>query len=123
MQFKPDMPAVHKYHARTINTKIFKPTKKGMERMCTYMYDDSDSPIAVLLVVAPKATAPFICICGDYVWTNKFIVSGCYFIPHIQHKLERAAGFKFFHEMNLTNTFYQVPVAEHTRNMLSMMTL
>ena len=122
LQFKPDMPAVHKCHARTINPKIFEPTRKEMERMCTYMYDDSDSPIAVPLVVAPKATAPFIRICGDYVWTNKFIVSGCYFIPHIQHELERAAGFKFFHEMDLTNAFHQVPLAEHTSNMLSVMT-
>ena len=116
------MPAVHKCHARTINRKIFEPTRKEMERMCTYMYDDSDSPIAVPLVVAPKATAPFIRICGDYVWTNKFIVSGCYFIPHVQHELERAAGFKFFHEMDLTNAFHQVPLAEHTSNMLSVMT-
>ena len=60
LQFKPDMPAVHKCHARTINPKIFEPTKKEMERISTYMYDDSDSPIAVPLVVAPKATAPFI---------------------------------------------------------------
>ena len=35
LQFKPDMPAVHKCHARTINPKIFEPTKKEMERMCT----------------------------------------------------------------------------------------
>ena len=39
------------------------------------------------------------------VATN-FTVAGCYFIPHIQHELERAAGFKFFHEMDLTNTFH-----------------
>ena len=53
---------------------------------------------------------------------TKFTVSGCYFIPHIQHELERAAGFKFFHEMDLTNTFLQVPLAEHTSNMLSVIT-
>ena len=64
LQLKPDMPAVHKCHARTINPKILEPTRKVMERMRTYMYDDSDSPIAVPLVVAPKATAPFIRICG-----------------------------------------------------------
>jgi hypothetical protein len=67
LQFKPDMPAVHKCHARQLNPKIFEPTRKEMERMCTYMYEDSDSPIAVPLVVAPKATAQFIRICGDYV--------------------------------------------------------
>ena len=122
LQFKPDMPATHKCHARSLNPKVFEPTKKEMERMCTYMYEDSDSPIAVPLVVALKATALFIRICGDYVWTNKFLVSGCYFIPQIQHELERAAGFKFFHEMDLTNVFHQIPLAEHTSNMLSVMT-
>jgi hypothetical protein len=90
LQFKPDMPAVHKCHSRTINPKIFEPTKKEMERMCTFKNDDSDSPIAVPLVVAPKATAPF-------------IVSGFYFIPHIQHESESAARFKFFHEMDLSS--------------------
>ena len=61
-------------------------------------------------------------MCGDNVRINKFTVSGCYFIPHIQHDSERAVGFKFFHEMDLTNIFHQVPKAEHTINMLSMMT-
>jgi len=56
------------------------------------------------------------------VGTNRFVVSGCYFIPHIQHDSERAVRFKFFYEMDLTNAFHQVPLAEHTSNMLSMMT-
>jgi hypothetical protein len=76
--------------------------------MCTYMYDDSDSLIAVPLVVVPEATLPFIRICVDYVWTNKFMDSVCYFIPHIQHQLVKAAGFKFFYEMYHTNAFHQV---------------
>jgi hypothetical protein len=83
LQFKPDMPAVNKFHARRLNPKIFELTRKEIERMCTYMYEDSNRPIAVPLVVAPKATAPFIRVCRDYVWTNKWIVSECYFIPHI----------------------------------------
>ena len=69
------------------------------------MYEDPDNPIVVPLVVALKATAPFICMGGDYVRINKFTVSGCYFIPHIQHDSEREVGFKFFQEMDLTNTF------------------
>ena len=32
------------------------------------------------------------------------------------------AGYKFFHEMNLTNAFHQIPLAFHTSNILSVMT-
>ena len=118
LQLKPDMSATHKCYDRPLNPIIFEATIEFMERMCTYMYEDSDNLIVVPLVVALKATTPFVRMCGDYVRNNKFTVSGCYFIPHIQHELERAAGFKFFHEMDLTNTFHQVPVAKRTSNML-----
>jgi hypothetical protein len=36
------------------------------QRMRTYFYVPSNSPIASPLVVAPKAAAPFIRHCGDY---------------------------------------------------------
>jgi hypothetical protein len=73
VEFKwyPDMPKEHRPPYRPINPKIFEATKEEFTRMCRYMYVDSDSPIAVPLVVAPKATAPFIRICGDYVWINQ----------------------------------------------------
>ena len=42
---------------------IFEATKEFMGRMCTHMYDDSDNPIVVPLVVALKATAPlYVCV-------------------------------------------------------------
>ena len=68
--------------------------------MCTYMYEDSDSAIAVPLVVAPKATSPFIRICGDYVWLNKYLIVGHYYIPHVMHELEKAAGFEYFIDLD-----------------------
>ena len=104
--FRSDMPADHKAPYRTINAKIFQDTKKEFNRMCQYMYVDSDSPVASPLVVAPKATSPFIRICGDYVWVNQYIVAGNYYIPHVQHELERAAGFKFFIDLDLNNAFH-----------------
>jgi len=66
-EFRDDMPTEHRPPYRPINPKLFEPTKKEFARMCEYMYVDSDSPIAAPLVVAPKATAPFIRICGDYM--------------------------------------------------------
>ena len=74
--------------------------------MREYMYVDSDSPIATSLVVAPKATAPFNRICGDFVWLNKYLVVGNYYITHAMHELERAAGYKHFIDLDLTNSIH-----------------
>jgi hypothetical protein len=120
--FLPDMPREHRPPYRPINPKIFQHTKDEFARMCKYMYVDSDSPIAVPLVVAPKATAPFIRICGDYVWVNKYIISGHYYIPHVMHELEKAAGFNYFIDLDLTNSFHQIPLAEETSKKLSVTT-
>ena len=63
LQIKPDMSATHKYYDSPLNSMIFKATIEFMERMCTYMYEDLDNPIVVLLVVALKATAPlYVCV-------------------------------------------------------------
>ena len=121
LQYKSDMSATHKRHDRPLNPQLFKATTEFIERMCTYTYEDSDNLIVVPLVVALKATTPLY-VRVETMQTNKLTVSGCNFIPHIQHELERAAGFKFFQKMDLTNTFHQVPLAEHTSNMLSVMT-
>jgi hypothetical protein len=105
VEFKwyPDMPKEHRPPYRPINPKIFEATKEEFMRMCRYMYTDSDSPIAVPLVVAPKATAPFIRICGDYVWINQYVMTGHYYIPHVMHELEKAAGFTYFIDLDLTD--------------------
>ena len=63
LQLKPDTSATHKFHDRPLNPMIFEATIEFMERMCTDMYEDSDSPIVVSLVVALKATAPLdVCV-------------------------------------------------------------
>ena len=64
-EFAEDMPAVHKCPFRPISQHIWQDTKNEIDRMNTYMYTDSDSAIASPMVVAPKATAPFIQMCGD----------------------------------------------------------
>jgi hypothetical protein len=56
--------------AGPVNKRVFEPVKKEFERMLTYFYTKSESPWASPLVIAPKATKPFIRICGDYVKVN-----------------------------------------------------
>ena len=63
LQLKAVMSANHKYHDRPLNPIILEATIEFMERMCTYMYEDSDSLIVVPLVVALKATTPlYVCV-------------------------------------------------------------
>jgi hypothetical protein len=107
-EFDPNMPKAHKDRARPINPKLKESTQAEFQRLRTYLYTESDSPIASPLVVAPKATYPFIRICGDYIWINKWIRMGQYYIPQVMKELDKAAGFKFYIDLNLTNAFHQL---------------
>ena len=71
LQWMDSMPTRMKPAARPINPRLFKHTEKEFERLLKYMYEKSDSPIASCLVIAPKNTAPFIRICGDYGPVNR----------------------------------------------------
>jgi len=106
--FMNDMPKVHRSALRPVYMRIFYDAKAEFERMCTYMYVDSDSPIASPLVVAPKATKPFIRLYGDYRWVNQYVKTAQYYIPHVIKYLEKATGYTFFIDLDLTNAFHQI---------------
>ena len=74
--------------------------------MKSYFYEHSNSTIASPLVIAPKATAPFIHLCGDYQPVNPYVFISQEPIPHVQQALAKAAGFKVFVDLDLTNTFH-----------------
>jgi hypothetical protein len=50
----------------------------------------STSPVASCLVVAPKATTPYIRLCGDYRLINQHVEMPQAYIPMVQHELEKA---------------------------------
>ncbi len=67
--------------ARPVKDILLADAKKEFDRLCTYMYVDSNSAIASPLVIAPKPTPPYVRFCGDYVNLNKFIVFMQMYIP------------------------------------------
>ena len=79
-----------------------------------YMYTESVSPWASPLVIAPKATAPFIRFCGDYRWLNEMVVLPQAYIPHVQHEIEKAMGFSVFLDIDMTNSFHQLVLSAET---------
>jgi hypothetical protein len=68
--------------------------------------EPSSSPIASCLVIAPKATTPFIRFCGAYVAINYHVEVGHYPIPHGQNSLEKIIKFKIFLVFDLVQPFH-----------------
>ena len=94
LDFDPSMPERIKPAPRKIPAAVLEPAKKEFDRMCQYMYRPSTSPVSSPLVVAPKATPPFVRLCGDYKKINKFIRMFNFPIPDAKTELHRAAAFK-----------------------------
>jgi len=116
------LPARMKPKARPINPRLWECTEKEFRRLCGYFYKASRSPWASCLVVAPKATPPYIRFCGDYVLINKHMKVGNYTIPNVKHELSRIIKFPIYLDIDLTNAFHQIPLHPETREKLSIQT-
>ena len=122
LEVKPGLPEFMKAHTRPVRAALYLDAKKEFDRMRTYFYEKSTSPIACPLVVAPKATIPFIRLCGDYRPINTFIKIPQEPIPHVQQSLAKAAGWKIFIDLDMTNSFHQIPIDDFSSNLLSVST-
>ena len=110
LEVKPGMPDHLKARARPVRAALFQDTKTEFDRMRTYFYEMSTSPIACSLVVAPKATTPFIRLCGNYRPINPYMCIPQEPIPYVQQSLAKAAGLNVFVDLDMTNSFHQIPI-------------
>ena len=108
--------------ARPIRKDLYEHAKIEFNRLASYFYEPSNSSIASPLVIAPKATAPFIRFCGDYREINKFIKIPQQPIPIVKHELMKAASFKVYVDLDMANSFHQIPLSEEFSNLLSVQT-
>ncbi len=121
--WKEGLPESMKPPARPINPRLIENARKEFNRLLLYFYVPSDSPIASPLVVAPKATQPFLRFCGDYaILVNKYIETGHYPIPHVLRSLEKIILFKYFLDFDLANSFHQFKLGPVTSRRLSVQT-
>jgi hypothetical protein len=119
---KPGMPDSLKTKPRPIRPDLLHHTKIELDRMLTYFYDKSRSPVACPLVVAPKNTEPFIRLCGDYRPVNPHFEIPQEPIPNVQMSLIKVSQFKVFVDLDMTNSFHQIPLDESSSNLLSVAT-
>lgn len=122
LRLSAELPPRHFSKARPIRPQLFENAKKEFERLRKYFYTESDSPIASPLVIAPKATEPFIRFCGDYQYVNQFIEIPQEPIPVPQHELIKAAAFEFYVDLDMANSFHQIPLSEEFSKILSIQT-
>jgi hypothetical protein len=122
LKFREGMPKIMKPKARPINPKLYNNSHKEFLRLLKYFYVKSNSSIASCLVIAPKATDPFIRFCGDYVAVNKWIVCGHYPIPDVQKFLAKVQQYSVFLDLDWTNSFHQFLLDTETSEMLSVQT-
>jgi hypothetical protein len=108
LDFRDTLPTSLRPRARPVNPRLFEAASAEFQRMRKYFYEPCDSPIASPLVIAPKATKPFIRFCGDYVEINKHISRNHYPIPKVIHMLEKCVGYSVFLDLDMTNSFHQM---------------
>jgi hypothetical protein len=122
IKWKKDMPDHIKPKARPINPRLYENAHKEFRRLCTYIYEPHDGPIASPMVVAPKATNPFIRICGDYRVMNEWM-EGCHHpIPNVQQMLHKLKDARYFIDLDLTNAFHQIRLHPDSASKLSLTT-
>ena len=119
---KDSFPEKYKPPTRYVNPRLYDAAEKEFNRLKGYFYEPSRSPWASPIVLAPKATEPFIRYCGDYSWFNPYIDVGHYTIPNVRHELDKIINYPIYLDIDLTNAFHQVKLAEKTRQYLSVQT-
>ena len=122
LNFHESMPESHTVKARTIPHQMTQPVDKELTRLEQYHLLPSKSPYASALVVAAKATAPFVRMCGDYRWVNQYVLIQHEWIPNVLDSLQKLSGFKYYIDVDLCNAFHQIKLGPRTSDVLSILT-
>ena len=122
LDWKEDTPAVLKPASRPIKKNIYEVAEKEFNRLRGYLLFPSDSPVCSNIVVASKATAPYVRICGDYVKINEFIRKGHTPIHLIRSQLDRIQDYSIYADIDFKNAFHQVRIGPISSARLSVVT-
>ena len=122
LEFLGEAPRRLKPPGRRIPSAIFDASKREFQRLLTYFYEPSNSSITSPIVVAPKATAPFVRICGDYRQINKMLKVFNFPIPDVIKELHKASSHKVFVDLDMRNAFHNLRLHPYTAEILSVQT-
>ena len=117
-----ELPARLRTKVREVKPAFLSNAITEFDRLRTYFYTESTSPVTSPLCIAPKPTPPYLRFCGDYVEVNKYIIFEQHPIPIVLHELQKAARGKYFNDYDMKNGFHQFKLADLTSNRLSVLT-
>ena len=117
-----DLPPFMRARSRPVPAPLEPVFMKEIKRMLQYFYRHSNSPFSSPLVIAAKATAPFIRIAGDYRGVNRFMIPFQEVIPDVQIALQRTRLFNIFLDIDLMNAFHQIRLGWKTSRLLAVAT-
>ena len=106
-----------------INARLFEAVSEEFRRLeLAGFFEKSESSVASKLVVAPKATTPFVRLCGDYSPINKFMLNEQFEIPLVEQEIQQIACNRLYANIDLTNAFHQLRIDEVSSERLSIST-
>ena len=108
--------------ARPIRPELWATAKQEFDRLRKYFFVESFSAIASPLVVAAKATPPYVRLCGDYRRVNQFITVPQDTIPRPEYEIMKAAKYSVFFDTDMTNSFHQLVLSDKDSELLSVQT-
>jgi hypothetical protein len=118
-QLKPGMPDRIKPKRVYVQRKYQQAMEAELMRLKKYHLRPSTSPYASSLVVAPKATHPFVRLCGDYRVINKWLLCPHQPIPEVRKELDKIDGHKIFCDLDMSNAFHNLLLHGETSALLS----
>lgn len=122
LQWRPDVPQFMKPKPWPINPRLYKNAELECQRLRKYFYRKSNSPVASNLVIAPKATPPYIRFCGNYVAIGKYLVTGHYPIPRVTQALDKIINYNIYLDFDMANSFHQFRIDDYSSGLLSVQT-
>ena len=122
IDFDPAMPKRIIPHRARVNPILYKPLEDEVNRLKEYQLRPSNSPIASPIVVAPKATKPFIRFCYNLQKVNGWIKLGHYPIPIIRDAIDRIGAHAVFIDTDMKRSYHQFKLDAETSAKLSVVT-
>jgi hypothetical protein len=123
LKFREDMPERMPSKARPIPAKLIEHAKPEFDKLCEYYLTPCTSPCTSPMVIAPKATAPFVRIYGDFRRINTYIVAQSDHISAVRKEIEKARNFSLFTDADIRASFHQIPLPEYSSQRLAIQTV
>ena len=111
IQWRDDTPAVLRSHTQRYAPALLAPAEQEFKKLMDIGFMRySKSTFLSPLTVAPKKTAPFVRLCGNYKKANDFMINRNLRIPLVRQEINKCLPFSIFAELDWRNAYHQIPL-------------